>query len=272
MFKHLYMKTLSLGPKEHNYGFFSCCSVILTRIVEFIQLHKSLPDFLDTSIMFRWYKDQIHANTDLTFQYFMHYSQTNSIIPNTNIQYHWEYQFEDYTKIDYNLICPIVQKYFTPSIEIQNIIRSMENKYKLDYNKLCVLFYRGNDKNRETKICGYDEYVHYSNLVLAKHPDTIFLIQSDETEFIQYFSNLFPTNHIVFQDEIRHVKKCNSTVDILFRQSNLLFSKYYLAITIIMAKCNYIVCGSGNCSIWILFYRGNSKNLFQNLNGSWIEG
>jgi len=54
------------------------------------------------------------------------------------------------------------------------------------------------------------------------------------------------------------------------KDTNSIFSKYYLAITIIMAKCNYIVCSSGNCSIWTMFYRGNAENVFQNLNGEWV--
>jgi len=45
------------------------------------------------------------------------------------------------------------------------------------------------------------------------------------------------------------------------------FSKYYLGITIIMSKCNYIICGFGNCSQWIMYYRRNNNNIIQNLEG-----
>ena len=76
----------------------------------------------------------------------------------------------------------------------------------------------------------------------------------------------FPNNSFYFKDEIRHMKKCDDTVDIKMKDTNKEFSKYYLAITIIMSKCKYIICGSGNCSIWIMFYRENSKNIIQNLN------
>ena len=38
-----------------------------------------------------------------------------------------------------------------------------------------------------------------------------------------------------------------------------------------MSKCKYIICGSGNCSIWIMFYRENANNVFQNLNGEWLN-
>ena len=262
--------TVIMNNEDQNYGFFSCCSVIMTRIIEFINKNGKFPERVDSSIMFKWYKG-FYNNRDITFDYFAHYEETMKETINP-IDYHWEHQYNDYTKIDYYKICPIVRKYFSPANEIKNMIANIENKYKLDYSNLCVLFYRGNDKNRETTICGYDEYLGYAKRIMSKNPNTIFLLQSDETEFINYFAQLYPNNHIVFKDEIRHTYKCNSTVDILFKQHNFLYSKYYLAITIIMSKAKYIVCGSGNCSIWILFYRENAKNVFQNLNGTWIEG
>jgi hypothetical protein len=52
--------------------------------------------------------------------------------------------------------------------------------------------------------------------------------------------------------------------------SNYKFLKKYLAITIIMSKCEFIIFGSGNCSEWIIFYRGNVNNVYQNLNNQWL--
>ena len=83
--------------------------------------------------------------------------------------------------------------------------------------------------------------------------------------------NKYPNNSFYFKDEIRHMKKQVNTVDVVFQDKNYIFSKYYLAITIIMSKCKYIICGSGNCSIWIMLYRGNSNNICQNINGKWID-
>ena len=84
-------------------------------------------------------------------------------------------------------------------------------------------------------------------------------------------TNKFPDNSFYFKDEIRHMKKCDDTVDIKMKSQNYEFSKKYLAITIIMSRCKYIICGSGNCDIWIMFYRGNNKNVIQNLNGTWYN-
>jgi hypothetical protein len=102
------------------------------------------------------------------------------------------------------------------------------------------------------------------------NPDVKFLVQSDETEFIIKMRETFPENTFYFKDEIRHIPKQNNTVDKIYRDTNFEFSKLYLAITIIMSKCNYIIFGSGNCSIWIMLYRGHSNNMFQYLNGKWL--
>ena len=112
--------------------------------------------------------------------------------------------------------------------------------------------------------------MEYANLIVNKNPNIKFLVQSDETEFIELMTKTYPNNSFYFKDEIRHINKCNSSVDIVMRDKNDVFSKYYLAITIIMSKCEYIICGSGNCSIWIMLYRGNSKNVYQNLNKRWL--
>lgn len=252
----------------HNAGFFSCCSVKLYDILCFKNASTTLPPIVDSSQQFEWYKND--KNIDITYDYFEHYNNIDSLIPITHIKYHWTDQFINYSGLDYNII-PLVKKYFSPSKNITSIIDNMCNKYNLNYENTCVLFYRGNDKVTETQLCDYDEYVSYANKVLSKDPTTHFLIQSDETEFIDYMTLKFPNKTLYFKDEIRHMNKCNNTVDVVMKDKNYEFSQYYLAITIIMSKCKYVICGSGNCSLWIIFYRENNNNVYQNLNGKWHE-
>ena len=250
---------------SHNCGFFSCCSVILHNIVEYINLNKTLP-LSDSSNSFSWYKKE---KRDITYEYFENVNQNVDVHDVINpIDYKESYQFNNYN-LDYN-VTSIVNRYFAPSTQIKKIIHNMEVKYHIDYNNICVLFYRGNDKITETKLCEYNDYLIYANKIMQMNPNVVFLIQSDETEFIQFMSERFP-NSIFFKDEARHMNKCNSTVDHVMHDKNDVFSKYYLAITIIMSKCKYIVCGSGNCSIWIMLYRGNNRNVCQYLNGSWYD-
>lgn len=251
----------------HNAGFFSCCSVKLTKIVDFINSNNKLPDNIDSSQQFSWYKQ--NTNKDITYDYFQHYNNIKNTEISFPINYHWDHQFINYNNLDYKNITPLIKKYFSPSVEINEIVNNIEKKYNLIYENICVLFYRGNDKNRETKKCSYDKYLKYANQIITQNPNIYILIQSDETEFIEFMTNIFPDNSIYFKDEIRHMKKCDNTVDSAMSSKNYEFSKKYLAITIIMSKCKYIICGSGNCDIWIMFYRGNDKNIIQNLNGTW---
>ena len=73
----------------------------------------------------------------------------------------------------------------------------------------------------------------------------------------------FP-NNIIFNDEIRHMYKKNATVNHASdKQKNYKYSLYYYAITLIMSKCKYVICNSGNCSLWIVFYRKNNNNIIQ---------
>jgi len=258
---------------EHNYGFFSCCSVKLENIAEYINSNLKFPDSVDGSLTFNWYKEKDNDNdNDITYNYFEHYDNINEIIniKTPIVERIYLYEYYNYSLLDFDSTTPIVKKYFSPSKGILKIMEDMEKKYNIDYNNICVLFYRGNDKNRETFICDYSEYLVYANKILENNPDILFLIQSDETEFINFISERFPNNSFYFNDEIRHVPKCDSSVDIIMKDKNPVFSKYYLAITIIMSKCKYIVCGSGNCSFWIVLYRGNNNNVIQNLNNKWL--
>lgn len=253
----------------HNAGFFSCCSVKLHTIVNYINTRRRLPLGVDSSAQFDWYKSP--GEGDVTYKYFEHPNNINTDLqsPLETVPFNHKYQFVDYSKLRYQRILPIVKKYFTPSAEIYSMISLMEQKYELDYSNLCVLFYRGNDKVTETSLCSYGEYLEKAREVLSINPNAKFIIQSDETEFIQFIDKHIPGS-IVFYDEIRHMNKCVSTVDVKMKEDIDKFSKYYLAITVIMAKCRNVVCGSGNCSLWIMFYRGNSVGVFQNLNSKWL--
>lgn len=225
---------------------------------------------VDSSAQFEWYKTP--GEGDITYKYFENPTNVEvSPRPFAKVFYNHRHQFTDYSRINYGSISRLVKKYFTPSAAIYSIISEMEQKYELDYDNLCVLFYRGNDKVTETPLCSYYEYLIPARQILETNPKTKFLIQSDETGFLLFMANQFPGS-IVFYDEIRHVDKCLSSVDIIIKDDIERFSMNYLAITVIMSKCRYVVCGSGNCSIWIMFYRGNCNGVYQNLNGIWLVG
>ena len=207
----------------HHAGFFSCCSIKLNQLVEYIITNSKLPEIVDGTNNFNWYKTKVE---DITYDYFEHYNNIQNQLNHFEefkCNFYHDQQFDDYSTLDYNIV-PIVEKYFSPSFKIKQIIQLMEMKYKLDYNNICVLFYRGNDKITETKLSDYDDYLIYANKIMKINPNIVFLIQSDETEFIQFMTNRFP-NSFYFKDEARHIPKCKNTVDRVMYQTNNLFSK-----------------------------------------------
>jgi hypothetical protein len=147
---------------------------------------------------------------------------------------------------------------------IRDLATSFCLKYQLNLENTCVLFYRGNDKVTETHLPDYDEYITYGREVQSVNPNIRIWIQSDETEFLEAMTKAFPDNHVIFYDEIRHMpRNPETTVDKVFKEQNAEMSKNYLAITYLMSQCKYILCGSGNCSLWIAFLRGNADGMFQ---------
>jgi len=251
----------------HNSGFFSCCSVRLHEIVKYYNTNKKLPN-VDSSVQFDWYKTD--KNEDITNKYFKDYNEVNITEFDSLIDYDENYQYKDFRTLDHASIAPFITKYFSPSDDVNRIIREMEQKYNIDPDNTLVLFYRGNDKSTETILPKYEDYITRANNLISANPNLKILIQSDETEFIDTMTAAFPTS-FYFSDEIRHMKKSNTTVDKVSRNNVLEFSQKYLAITIIMSKCKYIIFGSGNCSIWITLYRKNADNVTQFLNGAWLD-
>jgi len=259
---------------KHDAGFFSCSTIRLNVLTDFYNKYKKLPKKICSTNIYEIYK--VDTKEDISLNYFDNYNNYSNFDYNNDAYFHYLLQFIDYSKLDYSNLSKFIEKYFSPSDEIKDKIKYLKTKYNIDYNNICVLFYRGNDKNGETKICSYDEYIIIAKQILINNPNIRFLIQSDETEFIHTMISVFPNNSIYFKDEIRHINRhTGHTVDAQYYNYTDYkidtYSKFYLAITIIMSKCKYIICGSGNCSLWIALYRNNSKNMYQNLNGVWIE-
>src|SRR5271170_2968001 len=158
----------------HNAGFFSCCSIKLDKIISYFNSNKKTPDIVDSSELFSFYK-QKNDHRDITYEYF---EKDNLDIINydNKVDYIENYQYTNYKNLNYKDITPFINKYFTPSKDIKKIITDLEIKYNLDYNNICVLFYRGNDKCTETKLCSYDEIALKANEIYSKNPNIKFLI------------------------------------------------------------------------------------------------
>ena len=234
----------------HNAGFFSCYTIRLLNILSYFNKYKECPYKIDSTKQFKDYK--INQNKDYTYEYI---KLNNSLIINycddikiTNEDR--EEQFSNYKNINFNDIEPFINKYFSPSDNILNIVNNLENKYSLDYDNLAVFYYRGTDKYIETNRCDYNEYINKAIQIKKEFPLINFLITSDEINLINLFKNKFPDT-IIFDEILNNMNR------------SFLHSQLMLANVLIMSKAKHIFCTSGNVSLWIMLFRGNNNNIYQ---------
>ena len=265
----------------HNGGFFSCSTIRLESIIEYFNIYNKLPKQVDSSMQYNLYKSGIEG--DITQYFFEDYNKFNNIDYESCIYTTYEpmeQQFSNYQKLNFDIINKFMIKYFTPSQMVHLIIDKIEKEYNINYENTCAVFYRGNLKSKETNQPKYSDYLEKIDNINVINPNIKFLFQSDETEFIEYMVSKY-SNNIIFKEYIRHISKDFGTeADWCDKKNNLLFSLNFLAITNIMSKCKYVICNSGNCSLWILLYRGNCNNVIQYLdpigntcinNSKWIQ-
>jgi hypothetical protein len=272
------MTETSLTVKNvYNGGLFSTSSVILFGLIGYYKRYSKTPSVIDTITMFYKYNP---------FEYYHYLFSSHSIINNfynfntndvsidnlNNIIFDFEAQYEVYNNLDFKNITPFIQKYFTPSKQIINYIDVIEQEYNIDYDNTCVLFFRGNDKITETpNMCSHEDIIDKAKQILETNPNITFLIQSDETEFIQKCKSTF-INNICFDKYCRHIhtnRKLtiqNITND---KMDVFKYGQYFLSISYIMSKCKYIICPTGNCSLWIILFRGNCDGIYQNKDRVW---
>lgn len=253
----------------HNAGFFSCCSVRICRILNYFSKYKLLPSAIDSSNMFSMYK--INNNTDVTYDFFEHYDNINDkIIYVKEIPINrYNFQFSNYKDVDYKSIIPFVKKYFTPSLNIKYIFNNLKIKYNIDHNNCIGLYYRGTDKCAETRIDTYENYYNKLIELTNKEPNLQILIQTDTAQFLNYINEKKINNVIVISENSvshtnRGIHKEKAPSD-NYNDIQTLFATF-----LIISKCKYIICSSGNCSIWMMYYRENANNVFQNLNKVWL--
>ena len=262
------MSIISIHPYGNHFGFFSCCSIKLNDIVTFINSNLKTPNTVDSFNLFMLYKKNF--NEDITYDFFEHYNNTKHNEIKYPINYHHSHQFHDYSNIDYKHIIPLIEKYFSPSNNITNKINHLIQKYNIDYENTLAIYYRGTDKSKETQIASFDEYYNQINQIIKQNKSINILVQTDTSQFVDYINNknlkniiIVNENHTSYSNKGIHYEK--SPTDNYNEMFNL-FSTF-----LIIAKCKYIICGSGNCSIWMMLYRGNNKNVIQYLNGKWCN-
>lgn len=249
---------------RHFAGFFSTTTIILFNIIYYFQNNGINPDTIDSSNVFNWHR---YTNNNIFFDFFKigDIHKLDASLIGYNDAEKGSLQFKKYVECNLDVYFKYVNVYFNLSDNVMYIYQNMIDKYNINYDNICCLFLRGNDKATECAIPSYDKYIKKGKEIIQINPNIIFLIQSDEKEFIDEMILHFP-NNIIFKDEIRIIpKNTKMTVDNHGKtpEINHKYALNFLAIVYIMSKCKYVVCNSGNISFWILMYRQHFNNFIQ---------
>jgi hypothetical protein len=248
-------------------GFFSCNTVCLRDIVNYINIYKRNPLDLNRSEQYKVYKTKEDSLIDTFFIKSDLNLNSNSplrITEDTDV----EDQFSNYKLINHDSIKDIISKYFQPSEKVLEIVSLYESKYNIDYNKTCAVFYRGNDKFKETKIADYNDFISKTREI--QEENIRFLVQPDETEFLIEFQKNIENSFNI--EETPHIYKSNTVIfNEIPPEQRAEYACYFFAAVIVISKCKYLITHSGNCGYWSVLYRGHSNNISQYLNGKWIN-
>lgn len=233
-------------------GFFSCYTIRLLHILMYFNELRRCPNKIDSSNLFSQYK--INVNQDYTHEYIK--TNNSQQIEYTNYvritDEDREEQFSNYKNINFEKIKPFIDKYFSPSESILQKVGELKTKYKLDYDNLAVFYYRGTDKCIETNLCEYGEYIERAEQIKKDNPNIQFLVVSDEIDMLRLFINRFP-NTLIIEELIQNMGR------------SFTHSLWMLSTVLIMSRAKYIVCSSGNVSLWIVLFRGHGSNIQQYL-------
>lgn len=254
----------------HNAGFFSCCSIRLLDIMVYFNEHRGLPHIVDSSDQFMHYKG--YPGENLIPYYFM--ESNDSHIPySRRMEMTFateEPQFSDYKKICFEDTLPFVYKFFTPSETVGNFSYYLREKYNIDYDNTCAVFYRGNDKNRETSIASYNIFIDKAKEIKQQNPGIKFLVQPDEGKFLMEFYRHFPEDTIWFTETPYTDNRDSCMVFELPQPQRKEYGAKFFAAVLCLSRCKHLITHSGNGSFWSVLYRGNTDNVYQWLNDKWL--
>jgi hypothetical protein len=276
-------------------GFFSCCSIRLYAAVRHFNLFGVLPD-IDSSLQFSVYKDSGKRLEDITNQFFN--TPLEVIIPcevvnlftspehENESSAHMEQvyngftedflrkdlQFHDYRKINYDKIGIFVKKYFDISEAVLKLRDTFTSKYKINPAETIAIYFRGSDKRFESDLPDYSEFNAKLTQVSRQFPNHKILVQSDESAFYRFIER----NHrIISISECLKLVASKESTDGLHHivpdGMKTTQAQIFLAICLIISKCDKVILNSSNVSLWITFFRGNADDIHQYNNGRWQD-
>lgn len=241
----------------HSSGFFSNCTIALYAISAFHGHFQRLPERVDFS---RSFKNFSEPNSGEAYPKYFTYKHDMEISFTGKIQMSFNSLF-DYRQEQYSKLAPFVEKYFSPSNEVQSIADQLTDKYNIDFSNTLAICYRGTDKYMDTPLGPFPEYVEQARVLLKQEPNLNILVQTDQKQFLDYCKQELEN---VFSIEEMPVTDTNSPMhDIVQPEAKTEWTRTFVAVTGLLSRCKYVVNHSGNVARWICLYRNNTKGVVQ---------
>ena len=248
---------------DHVAGFFSCCTIRLLRIVQFLNKEKIYPE-VDSSLQFYMYKDNAGDATPFFFKTLQEEEPINNIIKYYNDDI--DTQMSPYKELDFENINFLIKKYFSFSDLVMQSYDYLMSKYNIDFAKTIAVCYRGNDKHKETNIPSHEEILSKLDDVKSLNPDYKILIQSDEIDIYKKILYKYPDS-LVFNEIFKIENNKNFSIAHFIPQGQRTNQAIlFLGIMKILSQCVKLIINSGNVGMWLCLFRGNADGVYQYLN------
>lgn len=253
---------------RHNAGFFSNCTIGLQSIMMFYNNWRKPPVVFDRTEQFMHYK---HKPTDNLIP--MLFKESEEALRFDRQRFMTsateEQQFSDYRKILFDDVAPFVRKYFMPSDIVLQRVTYFEQAYSIDYDNTCAVFYRNNDKGKETECGSYRDFIDKSASIRSGR----YFVIPDELEFWETFKSCWGGYDCTFRFEELPLFPHNPEQSIFHQLPPDQLPEHainFFAQVLIAAKCKHVLTHSGNGAFWLALYRGNMNNVHQHLNRQWL--
>lgn len=269
---HIYNSAMTIGNDNilvtiHNAGLFSCHTIALTDLMVYYNTYQSLPTVFDRTAQYLYYRNKPIDN--LLPMLFAEAPSPLAEYTRRDITHaNAEPQFSDYKVLLHDQMKPFIDRYFMPSEMVMNRVKEFEERYQIDYENTIGIFHRDNDKHRETKIATSDSYLNKAKEINSGRLK--YFVLPDNYEFLFEAKRQLGEAIHIEENACMPYNKDKCTFMVVPYEEKPNHALNFFASVIIMSRCKHLVLHSGNGAFWTTIYRGNSDNIHQYLNGSWV--
>ena len=250
----------------HHAGFFSCCTVAVYEILNFINTQGSVPR-VDFSGTFNWYKDE---GVDNIYSSVFEFNENVKIPIPCRVDFPklsmFSYKDFDY----YPAIDPIIKRWFSPSERVIERKNYFLKKYDVCTDTTLAVYFRGTDKflDLESINLAANEYMHFvraAEALAENNPgfNRIFL-QSDQQQFIDFFqAETMDLGIDTFVISETPTTTSNRGIHYSTEQNKLQGVIDFFAVILLLSECRFLVLPTGNVARWANIYRKGTQNTVQ---------